>query len=124
MSGSNGGGGGGLLGLLGLLVIIGVIIEYFWWIVGALVVLLIGWIAYSIHRGKERERQRVEKIRRRKHDRLIAAADRQHAWLLAGDSRGIYGEKGARYMSYVERDDWDGLIRLLAQERSARPRGM
>jgi hypothetical protein len=30
--------------------------------------------------------------RRRAHAALIARADQQHAWVLAGDDRGIYGE--------------------------------
>ena len=29
---------------------------------------------------------------------LVSRADQQHAWVLAGDDRGVYGEAGAKLM--------------------------
>jgi hypothetical protein len=32
---------------------------------------------------------------------LIARADRQHAWIMAGDDRGLYGTEGAELMHRI-----------------------
>jgi cytoskeletal protein RodZ len=52
----------------------------------AIAVLLVGllWLAlYVVRRVDDREEKR---------DALVARADQQHAWVLAGDDRGIYGD--------------------------------
>jgi len=90
--------GGGFAGAFGLLIVIALIIEYIWWILGALSLAVAVWLAIVI--GKEVAQHRREAAKRRRHqrNRLIAQADKHHAWVLAGDSRGIYGEEGAEYM--------------------------
>jgi uncharacterized membrane protein (Fun14 family) len=52
----------------------------------AIGVLLVGllWLAlFAVRRVDGREEKR---------DSLVARADQQHAWVLAGDDRGIYGD--------------------------------
>ncbi|MCV7322327.1 hypothetical protein AWB99_17605 [Mycolicibacterium confluentis] len=96
-----------------MLIIIGLIIKYFWWIVGVLAIVAACWLGSVIVRESVRRSQEAEKRRRHQQARLIAQADKQHAWVLDGDSRGIYGVEGAEYMRYIERDNWDGLARHL-----------
>ena len=52
----------------------------------AIAVLLVGllWLAlYAVRRVDGQEERR---------DALVARADQQHAWVLSGDDRGIYGD--------------------------------
>lgn len=52
----------------------------------AIAVLLVGllWLAlYAVRRIDGREEKR---------DALVARADQQHAWVLSGDDRGVYGD--------------------------------
>jgi cytoskeletal protein RodZ len=59
----------------------------------ATAVLLVGllWLAlYAVRRVDGREERR---------DGLVARADQQHAWVLAGDDRGIYGDYPPRQIA-------------------------
>jgi hypothetical protein len=59
----------------------------------AVAVLLVGllWLAlYAVRRVDGREEKR---------DALAARADQQHAWVLAGDDRGIYGDYPPRQIA-------------------------
>jgi hypothetical protein len=80
--------GGGFGGAFVLLIFIGFIVKFWVWILaalGALVVFgLLLWLAfYAARRVDARENARLA---------IAARADRQHAWVLAGDDRGTYGE--------------------------------
>jgi hypothetical protein len=85
MSSERGGGGFGAAFIL--LIFIGAIAKFWAWIVavlGATVLCgLLLWAAfYAARRVGDRDNER----------RAIAArADEQHAWVLAGDDRGVYG---------------------------------
>jgi hypothetical protein len=70
------------LALLGLIVILR------WFI---LVAIVIGFVAFNIWLAKERRLTRDEQ-RRRAEAALIARADQQQAWRIAGDDGGTYGE--------------------------------
>jgi cytoskeletal protein RodZ len=62
------------------------VIARFVLVLVAIAVLLVGllWLAlYAVRRVDGREEER---------DALVARADQQHAWVLAGDDRGIYGD--------------------------------
>jgi hypothetical protein len=111
------GGSGGFAAAFGLLIVVGLIIKYIWWILGALGLALAVWLSVVIGKEVAHHRREAAKRRRNQRNRLIAQADRQHAWALQGDPRGIYGEEGAEYMRYIERDNWDGLFRLLERPR-------
>jgi ABC-type Fe3+-siderophore transport system permease subunit len=85
----NGGRSGGGLGAAFLLLIfIGALVKFWAWIaavLGALMVFgLLVWLTFSFER-------RVDN-RYARRAALVARADQQHAWVLAGDQRGIYGE--------------------------------
>jgi ABC-type protease/lipase transport system fused ATPase/permease subunit len=81
-------GGGGAGAGFALLIFIGFIVKFWVYIVavlGALVLvgLLWWWASCMDRRAKARENTRLA---------IVARADQQHAWVLAGDDRGIYGE--------------------------------
>jgi len=80
-------GGGGLGAGFVLLIIIGAIVKFWVWIVavlGAAVLfgLLLWATFYAARRVDDRESA---------HKAIVARADQQHAWVLAGDDRGVYG---------------------------------
>jgi hypothetical protein len=80
--------GGGFGGAFALLIFVGAIVKFWVWIAvafGATVVFgLLLWLAfYAARRVDAREDARLA---------IVARADRQHAWVLAGDDRGVYGE--------------------------------
>lgn len=77
---SSGGGGAGFV----LLLVIGFVVM-FWWVFailfGIALLIAVGW--YVSRRLDARDAARAA---------IIARADEQHALILAGDDRGIYGE--------------------------------
>jgi ABC-type Fe3+-siderophore transport system permease subunit len=80
--------GGGFGAAFVLLIFIGAIVKFWAWIaavLGALMVFgLLLWLTFSVERRVDaREEMRAG---------LVARADQQHAWILAGDDRGVYGE--------------------------------
>jgi ABC-type Fe3+-siderophore transport system permease subunit len=80
--------GGGLGAAFLLLIFVGAIAKFSAWIVavlgGVLVFGLLLWLTFYVER-------RVDE-RYEKRTALVARADQQHAWILAGDDRGVYGE--------------------------------
>jgi hypothetical protein len=80
--------GGGLGAAFLLLIFVGAIVKFWAWIaavLGALMVFgLLVWLTFYVERRvDERYAERAA---------LVARADQQHAWVLAGDDRGIYGD--------------------------------
>lgn len=61
--------------------------EWFWWFVGAAVLGVVVWLAV---RGYKTTVAEIE-ADQQKAAEIVARADEQHAWALAGDDRGIYG---------------------------------
>jgi hypothetical protein len=84
--------------LILLLIVVGLIIEFFWWIVGIVAVFallhLMGWLI--------RENRKRRDAIARCHAAVAARADEQHRWVLEGDDRGIFGSDGAPLMHYIE----------------------
>jgi len=78
--------------LIGTLLLVGFLIKY-WWLV-ALVLAAVAvwkfgpswWRRYQASVAAEEQRLAA----------IIARADEQHSWVLAGDPRGTYGTKGTR----------------------------
>ena len=87
MSSERRGGGGGLGAAFVLLIFVGAIVKFWAWIaavLGALIVFgLLLWLTFTLERRSDAQYE--------KRAALIARADQQHAWILAGDDRGIYG---------------------------------
>jgi hypothetical protein len=74
--------------LLAVLIAAALILKYWPAIVGIIAVTYAG---YRVVRAVERHAERVEADRRRLAG-IAVRADRQHAWVLAGDERGVFGE--------------------------------
>jgi ABC-type Fe3+-siderophore transport system permease subunit len=74
--------------LLVVLLVVGFLARYAVWIaavLGAVVVFVaVLWLAFRLAR-------RVD-AKHAEHAVLVARADQQHAWILAGDDRGVYGQ--------------------------------
>lgn len=81
------GGGGGLGAGFVLMIFIGAIVNFWAWIAavlgGLMVFGLLLWLTFYVER-------RVD-ARYARRAALVARADQQHAWVLAGDDRGVYG---------------------------------
>lgn len=73
-----------------VVLVVGVIIKFLWWIVGAAALVGAFFAARAIARGIER--RRIEAAAR--DAELTRRADLQHRWTLRGDSRGVYGPEG------------------------------
>ena len=73
--------------LIGILVIVGLIIKFIWWILGAAALVGMFYLVRSIVRADRAARE----ARARYHAQIAARADQQHRWVLDGDDRGIYG---------------------------------
>lgn len=91
--------GGGFGAVFGVVLIIGLIIKFIWWILGAAALVGLYFLARATARWYA-ERQ-AEHARYR--GALAARADQQHNWVLQGDERGIYGVEGAELMRQVRR---------------------
>ena len=71
-----------------LLIVFGLAVRCWVWVAAVIGVLVLGavllWLAfYAARRVDERYEARAA---------LVAGADQQHTWVLAGDDRGIYGD--------------------------------
>ena len=97
MSSSRSSAGGGFAGLFGLLLLIGIIIKFIWWILGAVALVAM----FFIGRAAVRWYDKRSAARALYQARLAARADQQHNWVLRGDDRGIYGTEGAKLMHYL-----------------------
>jgi hypothetical protein len=74
-------------GLFRLLLLVGFLVKFWWLILLVIAVVAAGcrlWIVVARH-DAERSRQN------REHAAFVARADGQHAQIMAGDDRGIYG---------------------------------
>ncbi|MBE1548115.1 hypothetical protein GGC64_002123 [Mycobacterium sp. OAS707] len=91
-------GGGGFAGAIGVLFIVGLIIKFIWWIIGAAVLVGLFYVIRAIVRADARRRA----ILARQMNELAARADQQHNWVLQGDDRGVYGPQGADLMHYIQ----------------------
>ena len=100
MSSSRSSAGGGFAGLFGLLLLVGIIIKFIWWILGAVALVVVFFIGRAIVRAYDERRAAEARYR----DGLVARADQQHNWVMQGDDRGIYGTDGAKLMHYLDRD--------------------
>lgn len=89
--------GGGFAAAIVLLVVIGLTVEFFWWIAGGAV--LIG-LLFAGREILHRAQERLE-LAEGSEAALRRRAERQHRWIITGDSRGVYGADGASAMRAV-----------------------
>jgi hypothetical protein len=89
--------GGGLGAVIGVLFVIGLIIKFIWWIVGALALVAVCYVIRAVVRqgnvAAAAWNQRMAEI--------AARADQQHNWVMQGDDRGTYGPDGAPLMRFI-----------------------
>ncbi|WP_141562733.1 hypothetical protein [Mycobacterium neglectum] len=85
-------GGGGFVAVFAILFVVGLIIKYIWWIVGAAA--LVGGIFVVRALVRHAEQRRLEAAER--DAELARRAEQQHRWTLRGDTRGVYGPAGAK----------------------------
>jgi hypothetical protein len=64
-----------------LLLLIGIIIKFIWWILGAVAMVVLFFIAWSAVRWYDERRATEARYR----DALAARADQQHNWVMQGD---------------------------------------
>src|SRR6476619_7701723 len=95
----SGSGGGGFADLIGVLFIIGLIIKFIWWIIGAAAHVGLFYLIWAILRANARQRAALTQ----RMNELAARADHQHNWVMQGDDRGIYGSQGADLKYYIQR---------------------
>lgn len=75
------------MGVLIVLIVACLASELFWWIVAAAIV----WLVVHLLRKSFRRHEAALDRERDRQAALIARADQEHAWVLEGDERGIYG---------------------------------
>ena len=79
--------GGGFGAAFILLIFVGAIVKFWAWIAavlgGLMVFGLLLWLTFYVERRVDAKYERRAA--------LVARADQQHAWVLAGDDRGVYG---------------------------------
>jgi hypothetical protein len=100
MSSSRSSGGGGFAGLFGFLLVIGIIIKFIWWILGAVALVVLFFLVRALVRWYDKRQAAHARYRAG----LVARADQQHNWVMRGDERGIYGTEGAKLMHYLYRN--------------------
>jgi cytochrome b subunit of formate dehydrogenase len=71
-----------------VLLVVGFVVTYWWLILLVVVVAVAGVAVWAV---LTRQGSAIERTRR-EYAALVARADQQHAWVLAGDDRGIYGD--------------------------------
>lgn len=71
-----------------VLLVIGFVGAYFWWIVA--VAAVAGFVWMTVKAFQDIAAQEAVEARRRAV--VVRRADQQHAWMLAGDDRGVYGQ--------------------------------
>jgi hypothetical protein len=71
--------------------VIGFVVTYIWWIVGAAAVVGVCFVGRALVRRAEERRE----LAAAREDELQLRADRHMRWTIAGDSRAVYGPDGA-----------------------------
>jgi hypothetical protein len=84
---------------IGVLLLVGFVGAYFWWIAAIAAVVAFAWMAQRAFR----EIETAEAAAARRRAAMAARADQQHAWVLQGDERGVYGPAGAELMRDIRR---------------------
>jgi hypothetical protein len=82
----NASGGSGWGAVIGVLFLVGLVIKFIWWILGALAL---------------RQNNAATAVRHQRMAEIAARADQQHNWVIQGDDRGTYGPDGAPLMRFI-----------------------
>src|SRR6478609_8072752 len=96
----SGSGGGGFAGLIGVLFIVGLIIKFIWWIIGAAAVVGLFYLNWAILRANARQRAALTQ----RMNELAARADQQHNLVMQGDPRDL--RSAGRRSDALHRTAW------------------
>jgi hypothetical protein len=77
--------------------LIGFIIKFIWWILGAAALVGLFFLGRAIVRWCSKRSAEYARY----WEGLAARADQQHNWVLQGDDRGIYGAEGAELVHHL-----------------------
>lgn len=77
-----------------LLLVVGVVIKYIWWFVGAAVLIALFFVGRAVVRGAEERREIEADLAAERQFDLQRSTERQHRWMMMGDSRAVYGPDG------------------------------
>ena len=80
-----------------VVIVIGLIIKFIWWIIGAVALVA----AYHLVRAAVRAHRGRVAANAAYCAQVVARADRQHGWVLDGDARGTYGAEGVTVMREI-----------------------
>ena len=103
MAGRGGSDGGGFVAVFLVLLGISLVVKYIWWFVAAAALVGLFFAGRALARHLEERRELAEE----KEFALRRRADRQHRWMLSGDSRAVYGPEGAGPMRAISPDEDD-----------------
>jgi hypothetical protein len=73
--------------LMGIALVLGFIVKFIWWILGAVALLVLVILVLDVVDDACARREALA----RHHAKIAELADLQHRWILEGDDRGIYG---------------------------------
>jgi hypothetical protein len=77
-----------MMGLFRVLLVVGVLVK-FWWVILLVLGVTVAGVVLWLWSMRLDERDRATHADRAA---LVARADKQHAWVLTGDDRGLYGD--------------------------------
>lgn len=83
--------GSGFAAVFLLILVIGFIVTYIWWIVGAAALVGLFFVGRALVRQADERRE----LAAAREEELKLRADRHMRWTIAGDSRAVYGPEGA-----------------------------
>lgn len=84
--------------IFALLFVIGLVIKYIWWFVGAAALVGMFFAGRAVARKIEAHRELEAELAAEREFDLRRRTERQHRWMVTGDSRAIYGPEGAPAM--------------------------
>lgn len=77
-----------------LVLVVGFIIKYIWWIVGAAALVGLFFVGRAVAQKIEERRELEAELAAEREFDLRRRTERQHRWMITGDSRAIYGPEG------------------------------
>ncbi|TRW86174.1 hypothetical protein FK535_06770 [Mycolicibacterium sp. 018/SC-01/001] len=108
--------GGGIAGVFGVLLVVGFIVKYIWFIVGALAIAAVAAGLYYASRAAVRRAEEQRRLAERREEELWIRAERQRRWTMLDDSRAIYGPVGdAATRAVLESPEEGGPVARLAR---------
>ena len=78
-----------------LLFVVGLVIKYIWWFIGAAALVGLFFVGRAVARKVEERRELQAELEAERKFDLQRRIERQHRWTMTGDSRAIYGPDGA-----------------------------